>query len=198
MRDASGRQLGTDNRDIIVIGGSAGAIDVLRGLLAGLPPDLPAAIFVVIHRTAQEPNLLADLLNAAGSLLAAIAVDGQPFEHGRVYVPPSDRHLLIGRDHMHVRRSPRENRTRPAIDPLFRSAAVHCSTRVIGVVLSGMLNDGTAGLLAVKRCSGLAIVQEPDDASCPSMPASALRHIVLSARDRQPGNGAAQRRPSFR
>ena len=165
-----------DNRDVIVIGGSAGGTSAVTRLVGGLPADLPAAVLITIHRGLDSPGLLAEILAAAGPLPAATAEEGQPLERGRIYVAPSDRHLLVGRDHVHVRRGPRENRARPAIDPLFRSAAVNCSSRVIGVVLSGMLNDGSSGLQAIKRCGGLAVVQDPRDAAVPDMPRNALMY----------------------
>lgn len=167
------------NRDLIVIGGSAGAIEALRSIVRRLPADLPASVLIVIHRGLQGPNLLATILAADGALPAMTAEEGQTLQHGRIYVAPPDRHLLIAHDHLHVRRGPRENRARPAIDPLFRSAAVCCSTRVIGVVLSGMLDDGSSGLLAIKRCGGVAIIQDPRDALYPDMPRSAARHVVV-------------------
>ena len=166
----------TDNRDVIVIGGSAGGVEAVTRLVRGLPADLPAAVLVAIHRGLDGAGLLAQILDAAGPLPAAMAEEGQPLERGRILVAPPDRHLLVGDDHVHVRRGPRENRTRPAVDPLFRSAAVNCSTRVIAVVLSGMLNDGSSGLRAVKRCGGLAVVQDPRDAPYPDMPDNALAH----------------------
>jgi two-component system chemotaxis response regulator CheB len=165
-------------RDVIVIGASAGGVEALKRLAAGLPADLSAAVFVVIHRADGPPSYLADILDAAGPLAAATAEDGQAFARGRIYVAPPDRHLLVGRDHVHVRRGPRENRMRPAIDPLFRSAAVNCSVRVIGVVLTGMLDDGTAGLVAIRRCGGVAVVQDPGSAEYPDMPRSAIRHAA--------------------
>jgi two-component system chemotaxis response regulator CheB len=163
-------------RDVIVVGGSAGALEALRRLVAGLPADLGAAVFVVIHRGAGSPPVLAELLDAAGPLPAVVAEEGTRFAPGRIHVAPPDHHLLVGRDHLHVRRGPRENRARPAIDVLFRAAAVNCSTRVVGVLLSGLLDDGTAGLLAIRRCGGVALVQEPEDALFPDMPRSAIDH----------------------
>jgi two-component system chemotaxis response regulator CheB len=168
-----------DNRDLIVVGGSAGAVDAMRQVTRGLPADLPAAILVVIHRSLQGPSMLAQILDGEGPLPAITAEEGQPLERGHIYVAPPDRHLLLAQDHLHLRRGPRENRARPAIDPLFRSAAVCCSTRVIAVVLSGMLNDGTSGLLAVRRCGGIAVVQDPADASYADMPRSAVRHVAV-------------------
>lgn len=163
-----------ENRDVIVIGASAGGVAAVQQLVAGLPADLPAAVFVVVHRGAAPPNLLAEILSAAGPLPATAAGEGERFAPGRVYVPPADHHLIVGPDHVHVRRGPRENRARPAIDVLFRSAAVSCSSRVVGVLLTGMLDDGTAGLLAIRRCEGLALVQDPEDALFPDMPRSAI------------------------
>lgn len=168
-----------DNRDIIVIGASAGGLEAVRALLGGLPPDLAAAIFVVIHRGTREPNLMPDILASGTRLPVVTAVEGEAHRHGLVLVAPTDRHLLVGADHVHVRRGPRENRARPAIDPLFRSAAVNCSTRVIAIVLSGLLDDGTAGLLAVKRCGGIAAVQEPSDALYADMPRNAIQHAKV-------------------
>lgn len=150
----------------------------MKRLAARLPADLPAAVFLTIHRGDNKPGYLADILNAAGPLSAETAAEGTRFERGRIYVAPPDRHLLVGRSHMHARRGPRENRVRPAIDPLFRSAAVNCSTRAIGVLLTGMLDDGTAGLLAIRRCGGVAVVQDPSTAAYPSMPLSAIRHAA--------------------
>jgi two-component system chemotaxis response regulator CheB len=174
-----GRQQGSGNRDVIVVGGSAGSVEAMRALVAGLPADLPAAVLVAIHRSPDYPSLLAQVLDAAGPLPAVPAEEGQRLEHGRIHVAPADRHLLVERDHLHVRRGPRENRSRPAIDPLFRSAAASCSTRTIGVLLSGTLNDGTSGLLAIKRCGGLAVVQDPKDATFPDMPRNALAYVAV-------------------
>jgi two-component system chemotaxis response regulator CheB len=136
-------------------------------------------VFVVIHRGDRAPDILPQVLASASRLRVVAAEEGQAIEHGTVYAAPGDRHLLVGRDHVHVRRGPHENRTRPAIDPLFRSAAVHCSSRTIGVVLSGTLDDGTSGLMTIKRCGGLAVVQDPRDAVFPDMPQSALRHVAV-------------------
>lgn len=164
-------------RDIIVIGGSSGGYDALRTLVQGLPPDLPAAVFVVLHVGANSH--LADILGKIGPLPAMPAVPGGHFERGRIYVAVPGFHLMLHDGHMLLRRGPRENLSRPAIDPLFRSAAASCGGRVIGVVLSGALADGTAGLRAIKRCGGLAVVQDPADALVSAMPCSALRHVEV-------------------
>jgi two-component system, chemotaxis family, protein-glutamate methylesterase/glutaminase len=164
-------------RDIVVIGTSAGGIDAIRMLLAGLPADLPAAVFVVVHIDAKSPGLLPRIFGRAGRLPVEHARDGAPVRPGRVYVAPPDRHVLLEADGMRVVRGPTENRHRPAIDPLFRSAAWAFGPRVIGVVLTGLLDDGAAGLWAVKTCGGLAVVQDPADAAFPDMPRNALAHV---------------------
>ncbi len=161
--------------DLIVIGGSAGSLEPLQSLLADLPADLPAAILIVIHLGAISH--LAYILNKDCKLDVRQAESGQALMPGRVYVAVPDHHLLVHDGHVLVRRGPRENLSRPAIDPLFRSAAASFGGRVIGVVLSGALNDGTAGLSAIKECGGLAVVQSPEDATVPGMPLSALRLV---------------------
>lgn len=166
-------------RDIVVIGASAGGIEALREFVANLPRHLPAAIFVVVHILAETPSMLSHILSRAGALPAQFAHDGAPIQHGHIYIAPPDHHLLLTRDEMHVIHGPRENRHRPAIDPLFRSAAVNLGHRVIGIVLSGALNDGTAGLLAIKRMGGVAMVQDPATAEFPGMPASALSYVSV-------------------
>jgi len=166
-------------RDVIVLGASAGGLEAVQRLLADLPGDLPAALFVVIHTTPSDPGLLARILNGISSMPVLAAAEEEPYLRSHVYIAPPDRHLLVGHDHIHVRRGPRENGARPAIDALFRSAAVSCTTRVIGVVLTGLLDDGTAGLQAIKRCGGLAVVQDPSDAAYPWMPRSAIRHVAV-------------------
>ena len=166
-------------RDVIVVGASMGGVEALRKLLGALPADLPAALFVVLHTADHDPGLLARVLGMTSTLPVLTAAEGQRFGPGQVYVAPPDLHLIVGHDHVHVRRGPRENGSRPAIDPLFRSAAASCTTRVIGVLLTGLLNDGTSGLQAIKRCGGLVLVQDPSDAAYGEMPRSALRHMVV-------------------
>jgi two-component system chemotaxis response regulator CheB len=167
--------------DIVAIGASAGGVDALRDIVATLPADLPAAIFVVLHVPADTPSILPALLSSAGPLHASHATHRQAIEHGRIYVAPNDHHLLLEAGHVHVVRGPRENGFRPAVDALFRSAARAYGPRVVGVVLTGMLDDGTAGLMAIKRHGGLAIVQDPADASFPNMPQSALRYVAVDS-----------------
>jgi two-component system chemotaxis response regulator CheB len=167
--------------DIIVIGASAGGVEATSRLVRDLPRSLPAAVFVVVHMPEDASSMLAHILDRAGPLPAHPAVDGQPIVPGHIYVAVPGRHLLVGRGHAHVVHGPRENRARPAVDPLFRTAALAYGPRVIGVVLTGALDDGTAGLLAIKRRGGLAVVQDPRDALMPSMPESALEYVKVDA-----------------
>jgi two-component system chemotaxis response regulator CheB len=164
-------------RDIVVIGASAGGLAAFRTIVSALPADFPAAIFVVQHMASSAPSLLPELLGAFSSLPARHPDDGEAIERGTIYVAPPDHHLVIQPGHLHLVRGPKENGFRPAIDATFRSAALAYGRRVIGVVLTGMLDDGTAGLLAIKRHGGLALVQEPRDAAYPSMPQSACRYV---------------------
>ena len=174
-----GSDSGVFARDIVTLGASAGGIEALTTLVSKLPSDLPAALFVVLHIPPETPSLLADILNRAGALPATAAVDHAPIEHGHIYVASPDRHLLLTPDAMRVVPGPSENRHRPAIDPLFRSAALSFGRRVVGVVLSGALNDGTAGLLAIKRAGGVAMVQDPATAAFSGMPESALTYVAV-------------------
>jgi two-component system chemotaxis response regulator CheB len=168
-------------RDIIVIGASAGGVDAMSKIAAGLDPHLPAAIFVVQHVPASGADMLPEILNKAGPLPAAHAYDGDPIKHGRIYVAQPDLHMLVEIGHIHVLQGPRENGFRPAIDATFRTAAWAYGSRVAGIVLTGMLDDGTAGLLAIKRRGGLAIAQAPAEAPFPSMPVSAIRYVDVDA-----------------
>src|SRR5688572_9621009 len=146
---------------IIVIGASSGGIDALRSLVSALPADLPAPIAVVIHTSPQSPAVLHEILGRSGPLRAVKARNGLRLEAGTIYVAPPDNHLLIEPGSVRLTKGPRENRFRPAIDPLFRSAAQVYGPAAIGVVLTGNLDDGTAGLLAVKQLGGTAVVQDP-------------------------------------
>lgn len=162
-------------KDIIVIGASAGGVDALQRLCAALPADLPAAVFVAQHISPSARSVLPMLLDRAGPLRALSPVDGQDIEHGHIYVAAPDHHLLLRPGKILMRRGPNENRTRPAVNALFRSGAIHYGGRVIGVVLTGLLDDGTDGLIAIKAAGGLSIVQDPADAEWPSMPRNALK-----------------------
>jgi two-component system, chemotaxis family, protein-glutamate methylesterase/glutaminase len=165
------------HRDIVVLGASAGGVEALRTILRGLPGDLPAAVFLVTHTSADSPSVLAQVLDRHAKIPVKEATDGEPIRHGRVYVARPDRHLLLEERRVRVVRGPKQNRHRPALDPLFRSAAVAFGPRVIGVVLTGNLDDGTAGLRAIKNRGGLAIVQDPREALFAGMPQSALNHV---------------------
>lgn len=163
-----------NNRDIVVIGASAGGVEALRNLCSRLPADLPASVLVVQHISPSAPSVMARLLGRASTLPVSAAVEGQPLQRGHIYVSVPDRHLLLRRGRILVRRGPYENHTRPAVDALFRSAAAAYGSRVIGVVLTGALDDGTDGLIAIKRGGGTCVVQAPDDAAWPSMPQHAI------------------------
>ena len=166
-------------RDIIVIGASAGGIEALRSLVSQLPADFAAAIFVVLHTSPQSPGVLHDILARAGPLPAIRSRDHDAITPGCIYVASPDYHLLLEPGIIRVTRGPKENRFRPAIDPLFRSAAQTYGPRVIGVILTGGLDDGTAGLWAIKQLGGTAIVQDPEEAFAPSMPMTAMKYVKV-------------------
>jgi two-component system chemotaxis response regulator CheB len=166
-------------RRLVVIGASAGGVDALRVIAAGLPQDFPAPVCIVMHTAAESPGVLHEILARAGTLPAVQARDQQPLQAGRLYVAPPDRHLVIEPGRLRVTRGPRENRFRPAVDPLLRSAAQVYGPAAIGVVLTGNLDDGTAGLWAIKQLGGTAVVQDPADAEYPSMPESARRYVAV-------------------
>lgn len=166
-------------RDIIAIGASAGGVETLRTVVERLPAKLIAAVFAVVHVHPGANSMLPQVLARRAQVPVSHAKDGETIRPGHIYVAPPDHHLLVNEGHVRLSRGPRENGVRPAIDALFRSAAVCCGPRVVGVVLTGMLNDGTAGLMAIKRCGGLAVVQDPADALFPPMPQSALEHVEV-------------------
>jgi len=165
------------NRDIIVVGASAGGVEALQRLAASLPSDFPASVFISVHFPEGGTSVLPRILARAGALPAEHARNGEQIQPGRIYVAPPDHHLLLTTSGLRIVRGPKENGNRPAIDPMFRSAALAFGPRVIGVVLTGNLDDGTSGLAAVKRHRGVAVVQDPDDAIFPSMPQSAIAHV---------------------
>lgn len=169
-------------RDMVVIGASAGGVEALTKLVRALPRGYTGSLFVVLHISPEGPSVLHEILNRAGPLQASPATDGELPKPGHIYVAPPNTHLLIddaGRTALST--GPKENGHRPAVDPLFRSAAAVYGQRAVGVVLSGSRDDGTAGLRAVKEAGGLAVVQDPNDALAPSMPLSAIEHVQVDA-----------------
>jgi two-component system chemotaxis response regulator CheB len=166
-------------REVVVIGASAGGVDALIKTVAGLPPELPAAVLVVVHIAATRESVLPSILDRSGKVPVTAARDGERIERGHVYIAPPDVHMLLSEQHIRLSRGPRENGSRPAIDPLFRSAARSYGSRAIGVILSGTLDDGTAGLRFLKRRGGAAVVQDPSDALYPGMPESAIAGVAV-------------------
>src|SRR4051812_33720969 len=165
---------------IVVVGASAGGVEALSELVSGLPSDFAAPMLIVLHIPAESPSLLARILERRCALPVMTAENGMRAEPGNVYVAPPDRHLLVDDDGtLQTPRGPRENSHRPAVDPLFRSAAVAYGANAIGVVLTGTRDDGTSGLNAIKQCGGIAVVQDPNDAAFPSMPKNALEHVQV-------------------
>jgi two-component system chemotaxis response regulator CheB len=178
--------------DIIVIGGSAGSLTLLTRLVGALPAGFPAAVFIVTHTSPQNPSRLSEILDNHGPLPATKAIHGEPIRVGQIYLPQPNRHLLLNNGHIRLTDGPVENYSRPAIDPLFRSAAYHYGPRVIGIILSGLQQDGAIGLRLIKEHGGIIIVQSPQDAEYPSMPLQALKRVgdnvdyVLKALDIPP------------
>lgn len=170
---------GFAHRDIVVIGASAGGVEALTGLFRGLPSGFPASFFVVLHLLPTGRTMLPAILARAGQMPVTAAQDGDPFVHGHVYVAPQDRHMILGSGCIRITNDPRENGHRPAVDPLFRSAAREHGHRVIAIVLSGSLHDGSEGLQWVKERRGATIVQSTDDALYPDMPASAAARVEV-------------------
>jgi two-component system, chemotaxis family, protein-glutamate methylesterase/glutaminase len=168
-----------DNRNIIVISGSSGATAPLKAILGALPAGLPAAVFIVLHIPARSIGTLATVAAAAARLPVHTAEHGMPIAPGNIYLAVPDHHLILANGYLKLGRGPRENLARPAIDPLFRSAAISYGPRVIGVILSGLLSDGASGLEAIKRCGGLAVVQDPADAIADEMPRNAMRATTI-------------------
>lgn len=167
---------GFRSRDIVVIGGSAGSLEALKSLVSSLPGNLPVTIFITVHVSPEAPSILPAILTRAGRIPAVHPLNRQPIMKSTIYVAPPDQHLLIEDGCVLSSRGPRENLHRPAIDPLFRSAARAYGPRVIGIILSGLLDDGASGLLAVKLKGGLAVVQDPTEAAFPEMPERAWRY----------------------
>ncbi len=168
-----------EKRNIIVIGASAGGFEACKTIVSNLPPIIDAAIFIVWHMSPDVRGVLPRVLSRVTNIPVAHAYDQEPVSTNRIYVAPPDHHMLIEDGHVRVTRGPKENRFRPAVDPLFRSAAYSYSNRVIGVVLTGALDDGTAGLWTIKHYGGIAVVQDPNDAEVPSMPENAIREVAV-------------------
>ena len=163
---------------VVVVGASLGGVEALQSLVAGLPADFAAPVVVAMHVGAR-PSLMPRLLATRTTLPVHAAQHGQTLQPGHVYVAPADHHVLVDGPLLRLSQGPKEHHARPAVDPLFRSAALSRGSSVIGVVLTGMLDDGTAGLQAVKAAGGIAVVQDPEDAVAPGMPRSALRHVAV-------------------
>jgi two-component system chemotaxis response regulator CheB len=154
-------------------------VDALPRLIGSLPAGLPASVFVVLHSAPQGPGLLPEIIRKTSAMPVRHAVNGEKIQPGRVYVARPDYHLMVKGSHVRVVRGPKENFHRPSIDALFRTAAESYGARVAGVILTGNLDDGTAGLFAIKHVGGIAIVQDPKEASAPAMPRSALRNVKV-------------------
>jgi two-component system chemotaxis response regulator CheB len=163
---------------IVAIGASQGGVRALRILIGGLPPDFPAPVLAVQHIGARE-SILPSLLNEVAAQNVSFALHREPLVAGRIYIAPPDHHMLVRDGRIALTRGPWENWARPAIDPLFRTAALHYGPDAIGIVLSGRLNDGTAGLLEIKQAGGVAVVQTPREAEAPDMPQSALDRLEV-------------------
>jgi two-component system chemotaxis response regulator CheB len=165
--------------NVVVIGASAGGVSSLMSLVRCLPAGLEAAVAVAVHVPEESPSALPAILSRKGPLRAAHAVDEEPLHHGRIYVAPPGRHLLVKRRTLRSVNGPNENGHRPAVDPLFRTAARSHGRRTIGVVMSGSLDDGTAGLRSVKQHGGAALVQDPEEAMFSGMPTSAIENVAV-------------------
>ncbi len=176
-RAASEKSSSTSPPRIVVVGASAGGVEALSQLTSQLPPDFPAPVLIVLHVPALSASRLPDILSRRGPLPANKAVHGEPLRPGRIYTAPPDKHMIVADGTIELTRGPRENRSRPAVDPLFRSAARSFGSGAIGVILSGSLYDGAAGMLAISARGGTTIVQHPDDATFDPMPTSALRLV---------------------
>jgi two-component system, chemotaxis family, protein-glutamate methylesterase/glutaminase len=165
---------------VVVVGTSAGGLDALTRFVAQLPQDFPGSIFIVQHMSADSTgDALLNSLRRNGRLACAEATSGAEIKKGHIYVAPPDHHMMITAGKILITKGARENRSRPGIDPLFRSAAVAYRSKVIGVILTGYLDDGTAGMIAIKRCGGTCIVQDPGDAAYPDMPQNVLNHVKV-------------------
>jgi two-component system chemotaxis response regulator CheB len=168
-------------RSVIVIGASAGGLDALMRIVRDLPAEIPAAVLIVVHIPPRGETHLAEILAKISSLPVSSVFEAEQLQEGRIYVSVPDRHLVIDYDRVRTSMAPAENRNRPSVDVLFRSASIAYGNRAVGIILSGMLNDGTAGLRWIKRAGGMAIVQDPADAAFSAMPESAIAHVEVDA-----------------
>src|SRR5436190_18032723 len=168
-------------QDIIVVGASSGGVEALKVLVSGFPPDLQGAVVVVLHIGGglDGRSYLPNILSNVGPLPAVHPEEGEQIRHGWIYVAPADHHVLLAPGHLHLSRGPKESRSRPAINPLFRSAAVAYQERVTGVLLTGMLDDGVAGLADIKRHGSVAVVQDPKTALYPDLPNDAINQMEV-------------------
>ena len=167
-------------RNIIVVGASAGGVNALIEFVKSIPQDFKASVFIVLHTSPYSPSQLPQILSRSGALKATHPKDGEEMEQGCIYIAPPDHHMLLQKGNkIAVKRGPKENRFRPSVDALFRSAALFYGPRVIGVVLSGLLDDGTSGMWNIKRSGGLAIVQDPEEALYSSMPKNVLQYVEV-------------------
>ncbi len=165
------------NRDIVAIGTSAGGFEALLFLAKGFSKDFPASVLITIHLPGGFRSSLDDILSRVGPLRATFAKEGEVIERSRIYIAPPGQHLLMNGHHLRLGIGPKENGSRPAIDPMMRSVAVCCGNRAIGAVLTGMLMDGASGLSAISQTGGTTLVQDPADAAFPEMPETALKHV---------------------
>jgi two-component system, chemotaxis family, protein-glutamate methylesterase/glutaminase len=184
--DAVSEPSGARPERVVALAASAGGVEALRRVVSDLPADFPAAVCIVLHISATSRSMLAPILDRGGPLPAVVAYDGAPLRPGLIYVAPADQHLLIGRDAIELSRGPKENGVRPAADPMFRSLAAAWGESGVAVVLSGALDDGSAGAAAVSAAGGVVIVQDPGDALVRGMPESAIAadspaHVVAAA-----------------
>jgi two-component system chemotaxis response regulator CheB len=168
-------------RDLIVIGASAGGVQPLKDLLERLPPNLPATVAIVLHRSPYHETRLPSVLGRHALLSVLEPADRDPVLSGAVYVAPRDQHMIFEDGVVRLSRGAREHHTRPAIDPLFRSAADRYGARVVGVLLSGMGSDGVSGLIAIKKSGGVSLVQHPDEARFQKMPCTAIAEDDVDA-----------------
>jgi len=167
-----------EHSPLVVIGASLGGLSALRTIFSSLPSDFPTPIMVVMHVGSRE-SMLPAILSSSSKLPVRHAENGAPLEAGTILIAPSNQHMLVERNRARLTHGPKENHARPAIDPLFRSAAIAHGSRVIGVILTGNLDDGVVGLQAIKDYGGIAIVQDPDDAEAACMPQSALQYVSV-------------------